>query len=655
MKVLSLIFVTFIVLILSSRLFAQDTAEISSKIDEFISKKQFDEAENYVKNNIKKHNKSSLAKSLLAKICFTRGGVVNRTRALNIYKKAHKLDKKDPLPLHGIADIYMAVKEYKYAIRYLKDILKYNEENIDACRKLLRIYVIKDDVRQIGPAIGAVLNCGELPANTNVPLGSAYLLLKDWEEAEYYLSFVKKDDPDYGPANYYLGKMFYNLGKTVPATEKLIEGLDNLTDKLLLDKFYLTMIDILGEEKKAKYENLPLKEKGKFLAAYWRRLDRDLFKPGNERFLEHMSRIDHAKKAFGMPPPHKFGYDERGRYYIRWGEPEYKLYRNGVVWVYTDFDVDLYLKFSPKGGISEVSRRITNFRMPENYPRVEIALAEAPLERFYTGDRKNIFDMAADIAQFRGMNGKTDILFLHGFNSKMLPEERQDVYPLQKLWMARELNGKVIASETGTATAYLINDSGKRPADYIDAEELSLSPDSVEIVCSLRDNAKTIKSVYTEFINVRNFSSTEFQCSDIIFAGSVGENIPEYVISRENIKIHPHPYKEIIRSGPVYIYFEIYNLGLGQNGNSRYQIEYTLSQTQRAGNLIRQIIDQVRDRNQQPVSVQFERRGKNTYEQEYFSILFSALDKGKYDLEIKITDLHKNTTAVMKKEFVLID
>ncbi len=677
--------------------FAQENENLKKTVADFIEQKQFKEAQEYLKKYLKANKKSISANRLLASVYLAEDEEKKWKDAEKYLKKALKIDKKNTPVLVELAGLYTNRYKLKQAEKYLKEILKYDEYNVFAYKGLLRVYILQKDKYKIEPLVGELLNTKDLPAGFNLVLGEAFIQIEDYEEAEDCLKKVKKEDGNFGEACFLLGKLSYNKRDNKMATEYLYSGIRGLRKKIILEKFYLTMSDILSEKQKQEYEDTPPENRGAYLAAFWRRRDVDLFTPENERMIEHMRRVETAREKYSMPD--RRGYDDRGRYLIKWGEPDiiytdyfassisesFASVRESESWIYSSIDRYLYLDFvkigkgfrfvtdlgkaSATSGTRDQVRRSAIIKRANE--RIEIylrmargemmegernhALDEAPPDRFYPDDKTRFTDMPVDVAQFRGSNGKTIVSLVYGFSAAQFPGDEGETFTLQKMFLSRDIEGKVIFEDRKNEDEEIFSVPGLEDPYFLDINELILKPDFVEIAFMIKDEAEKITGIYSDFVQVKNFSTEKFICSDIIFAGDITSAGQREGSFRENLKIHPYPFKRVLKDKPVYIYFEAYNLGLDENGNSSYQLEYTLTRTKGSGNFIRRIIDQIKDRNREAVATQFTRKGTQTDEQEYFSILFSALEAGEYLLKIEVTDLIKNQTEIIKKEFTLFE
>lgn len=142
--------------------------------------------------------------------------------------------------------------------------------------------------------------------------------------------------------------------KITTATPLLYKGLVLLQQGALADSLLKDVWDIITPDELEEYQNST--HKGQVLLAVWRRRDIVPGTPENERFAEHIHRLDYARQYYSSPQPR--GYDDRGMIYIRYGEPDLKsvsespnLIRPNECWIYYKYEPDLIFNFARYGGL----------------------------------------------------------------------------------------------------------------------------------------------------------------------------------------------------------------------------------------------------------------------------------------------------------------
>ncbi len=125
--------------------------------------------------------------------------------------------------------------------------------------------------------------------------------------------------------------------------------------------------DITKSDEKREFKLTPSGKKGIFLISFWGRKDPTPTTLKNERLVEHYHRMDEVRTKYYSPL--KPGYDERGRVYIKHGEPDQKTHYSGN-WAVRENESWLYSK-------NRSNPLIYHFVEVNNYYRMVYRLQEA--------------------------------------------------------------------------------------------------------------------------------------------------------------------------------------------------------------------------------------------------------------------------------------
>ncbi|MCK5147622.1 GWxTD domain-containing protein [bacterium] len=140
----------------------------------------------------------------------------------------------------------------------------------------------------------------------------------------------------------------------IESTTQLYSGLKAIGNNAYVDTVMKQMYDILTIEEQRAFRKAS--DKGHLLLKAWRRRDPSPATPENERYVEHIQRLDYARRIYSSPQPR--GYDDRGMIWIRYGEPDKKVYtqcansiRANEGWAYQRYAPPLIFNFIVKGGL----------------------------------------------------------------------------------------------------------------------------------------------------------------------------------------------------------------------------------------------------------------------------------------------------------------
>lgn len=144
-------------------------------------------------------------------------------------------------------------------------------------------------------------------------------------------------------------------GQTIEATEALYRGLEGIKNNpYATDTVLVQVYEIMTTEEREGFSQAS--DRGRFLLTYWRHHDPTPATPENERFVEHIQRLDQARRYFSSPQPR--GYDDRGVFWIRYGEPDQRItqastktIRENEGWAYHRYSPPILLNFAVKGAL----------------------------------------------------------------------------------------------------------------------------------------------------------------------------------------------------------------------------------------------------------------------------------------------------------------
>ncbi len=150
------------------------------------------------------------------------------------------------------------------------------------------------------------------------------------------------------------------------ACEAYFNAARRMDDNLALEMFQ-DLRDLTTSDQRREFKLTPTGRKGIFLISFWGRKDPTLTTIKNERLVEHYKRLRFARKEYysALRP----GYDERGRVYIKHGEPDQKTSLSGN-WAIRDNISWLYSK-------NRSNPLIYHFVARNNYYRMAYSLEEA--------------------------------------------------------------------------------------------------------------------------------------------------------------------------------------------------------------------------------------------------------------------------------------
>ncbi|MCY3774036.1 MAG: tetratricopeptide repeat protein [Gemmatimonadetes bacterium] len=177
-------------------------------------------------------------------------------------------------------------------------------------------------------------------------------------------------------------------------------------------------------------------------------------------------------------------------------------------------------------------------------------------------------------------------------------------------------------------------------------------PGSFTMAVQVRDETSRRIGVYRKPVTLSDYSGEELLISDLKLATLIAPSGVQGPFVRKGLNITPNPGRLYIRGNPVYVYYELYNLALDQDGKTAYEILYEISPLD--GNGPRGWSAR-RQRDMQTVMMAFSGEGYATEDREYTSLDTRDLPAGEYVLTVTLTDLNAGSTVSKPVNFLVME
>lgn len=450
---------------------------------------------------------------------------------------------------------------------------------------------------------------------------------------------------------------------------------------------------------------------------FWKMLDPSPNTEFNEFYAEFLKRFSYASRYYSNVIAPLF-LDDRGKYHIKFGEPDEKVISSGIgkayldneTWAYYNFNLfidfvdqlgfgfrevnnlmdavtsapsnlktmvaaDLYVEREPlhqkylsfrdiiegRAGISPDAKfyQVTKDLASEK----RLAFEAAPPSRFDFDYEKEQLDAHIASAIFRGEDNLSRVELYYSFPLKQLKFQPGSQSPLESLvekkltLFNRDLDKIFQKDETLKLLARDANEIEKRI--YLNQHTEQLPAGLYNLALQLESEPGKRLAILRAQLNVRDFSGDSLMLSDIQFSPQIREGVPEQRnLKPNNILIVPYLGNTNRKSSPVYVYFEIYNLKLNNQGKTRFQVAYEVQSvaadaTSPLASAIQFITHLIGNKSERQVGASFESEGEAEFQQIYLMIDFSKFSSGPCSLTISITDLENGAKASGMRRLVL--
>ncbi len=391
---------------------------------------------------------------------------------------------------------------------------------------------------------------------------------------------------------------------------------------------------ILSNELLDVYDDIIMPiEKEKWERKYWKITDPTPNSEINEFYEEYARRVDYAKKYFSNIVSPLY-IDDRGKYYIKYGEPDDRVISQGIgkpyddneTWVY--YNYDLFIDFVEKFGFGfrEVNslleavtsgpsntkiysasslyleretlhqkysrfRNITNgsagmmgessfYRISDDLSSEKrIILESIPPARYSFSYNKEVLNANISSSTFRAELGFSTIEFYYSFPLRELSFQQGKQIPFETL-VEKQLtifNDKFVKVLQENETLKLIanNQEQINRRIYLNQHNVELIPGIYNIALKLDNVSGKRLAILRSQLYVKDFSADTLSISDIQLSSQVKEGVSGVRnLKPNNIQVYPYVGNSINKSRPIYIYFELYNLKLNENNRTRFKVHY---------------------------------------------------------------------------------
>ena len=244
-------------------------------------------------------------------------------------------------------------------------------------------------------------------------------------------------------------------------------------------------------------------------------------------------------------------------------------------------------------------------------------------------------------AAFRGDDGQTRIEIYFALPLGTITSALETPGNTVKVEMGYAVHDeawRIVASDVQTKT--VPTNSGPTAA-LIDFYQFTVPPDSYQV--SLHGFTTRTGQVGGDKFAYRvpDFSQPTLAMSDLVLADFIG---PAQVsrFDRGHLHVSPNPFMRFSTQQPVFVYFELYRLGLDANDLTQFTVEYTLTPQKR------------RRRNRAALSIRTDRSTEAPSPVEYTEIDVRKVDPGPYTLTVTITDKITGETRQRSRPLELV-
>lgn len=691
-----------------------------TEIQQTIRTGRLDQAVRLLDKYIHQNPDSINAYILLARVHLAIGGFNERTAAESVLLKAYRLDKQNAEILKLLSEIKGNQGMPEQSTKYLEKAIKVVPTDHQVLNKLLDLYIrlhSKSKVKEIELTLKEALEKNSENPLMYLSLGKLKTYMGDSDTAVAILKKGLKFDPKNPAIHRTLSEAYLFIGYGDEFTEEYLNWLETEQDYNELNREFEIAAMIMPADEAGKFNKIEYKEKRDYLLRFWRENDPYPVTSSNERLVEHVRRVLYSKALFHTIQGN-LGFDDRGKVYIRLGEPEDRFLdpapkttyledgvftnlefipRSNESWYYPSYGYYMAFDFVSYGG--DYYHEVAS--LDEIYPRAFLGIGQIfykdrdHLGGIYTSlanssdyanrvrefitesvsvkrGAKPRYEIALDLKkleyvyktfQFRGDSGKTRVEWAYSVPLKQLQSPSKNdsamTYLFQSDFILIDSLFKRNLHTQSKRKFVCPRDLDYSKLLFLSEEKYNVFSGKYNMTLQIIENVNKIGDYSTEPLNVRNFSGDSLMISDLKFSQQVSSFGVDSTTGRENLYIMPYPFSSVKKMKPIYLYFEIYNLFLEPEQKSKYNISLSVARRIKKEEYVTlplQVLGKIFTGGKtQSIETTYNRESNSRSVVEYILLDISGLQNGNSRLTVMVEDLLANKKQQNSIEFELED
>ncbi len=538
-------------------------------------------------------------------------------------------------------------------------------------------------------------------------LGEKYRRLGQFQKADSIFQRLLIEYLPYPKVPIYLSlvRLYYQTDKPKLAEQMYWKAVDSVTEYWEM-RFLFDDLKYLMTDKDLTRRFSSLQAVKKFYHEFWNKHNPLGSLPFNPRLEEHYKRLIKAEKDYIYDRPRlpindpdrltalklpqvvlrNTKFNDKGLVYIRYGPPDDRAVSlsDGMAsnesWLYyaTPYNPKLIFHFeiaehAPPGDWRLVAvptdRRMLDSRMgwdplldrymmAHNELEAHAALSELRLEATKTipaameRERPTWSDSLKPItldlfaARFRSNDLKNDYLVWMGINLNSIDtaQAKNDTIPMEAGIAFYDSTWDELEKKIKNIPVVLDDTLHVNHNEYILPFSYKSKLNKLFVSTHVRSLNGDQLGGYKFALKYEPLPAKKLAISDLVLAYKVEPSAKKSPYTFHDLQIIPNPRMKFKKNELVYIYFELYNLGM-KDGNTRYHVEQTVRPL-KTGNVFTNL-KRLFGIGTKEISVTRDQVGASKVASEYGAFDFSALPTGKKELIITVKD--ENTGQKVKK------
>ncbi len=336
-------------------------------------------------------------------------------------------------------------------------------------------------------------------------------------------------------------------------------------------------------------------------------------------------------------------------------------------WVYVPQELELFFVDTLKDGKFDYPLQTTkNFaadmvRQERYSPRHLAAELIAHSPEDYRHDfGGELLEFAFDAVSFRGEGGTTEVELSYSIPAWQFGDITDEMG--DRTWLNHQvtlrdsvfnaaLSRKIRFGPIARPERQLANQEFQGAAFTL-AANVTAPAGAFTVAVEMRDEATKRIGVYRKPASFSDYSGSDLLISDLKLSTGVTPASSPGPFVRNGLNVVPNPGRLYIRGQLVYVYYEVYNLDMGDAGRTSYETLYEITPM---GMPALRNRSARRPGDMQTVMSFFEGEGSSAEEAEYTALDTTDLSEGEYVLTVMLTDRHTNSSVSKLVNFMVVE
>ena len=344
-------------------------------------------------------------------------------------------------------------------------------------------------------------------------------------------------------------------------------------------------------------------------------------------------------------------------------------------WVYVPYKLELFFVDQMGGGrydypletlVIDESSDVTKLpdmgaRRDMHHPRRRAAELIGRSPEDYRHDfAGEPLEYAFDAVSFRGEGGATEVDFSYSIPAWQFGDITDELG--ERTWLNHQVTLRDSVFNSAFSRKFRFGPIARperklanqefQGAAYTLAANLAAPSGAFTVAVEMRDEATMRIGVYRKPVTFSDYRGSDLLISDLKLSTGITPSAGPGPFVRKGLNIVPNPGRLYPRGQLVYVYYEVYNLNMGEAGRTSYETLYEI--TPRGMPALRNRSARTAG-DMQTVMSTFEGEGSSTEEAEFTALDTTDLPEGEYVLTVSLNDRHADGSVSKSVNFMVVE